>query len=196
MRSVRSDFIHMEQNQLSQNQKINDDYESRHQKKLEEQKRAQRKRTFKKASKLGAIIIIFGAIVTALSWYIAKQPQTPASDVISKSGIHWHPELTISIKGQKQDIPANIGLGVTEQSIHTHDATGTLHLEIQGLVTREDIKLGRFFKIWGKQFNSNCIFDSCNSPNGKVKMLINGKENNEFENYPMQDKDKIEIRYE
>ena len=29
-----------------------------------------------------------------------------------------------------------------------------------------------------------------------VKMTVNGKENTEYENYAMQDKDKIELRYE
>lgn len=184
--------------QQNQPQQLNtkSEYELRREKKLDEQGRVQRMRTVKRISKIALVIIVIGGGIGALAWYIAKQPQTPASDVISRSGIHWHPELSIYIKGQKQEIPANIGLGITEQPIHTHDATGIIHLEIQGLVTKDATKLGQFFKIWGKLFNSNCIFDSCNGPSGKVKMLVNGRDNADFDNYPMQDKDKIEIRYE
>lgn len=163
---------------------------------MEEENRKQRNKNLKRFSKIALTALVVGSVIGALGWYIAKQPKTPASEIISSRGIHWHPELSVYIKGVKQEIPANIGIGVTHQPIHTHDATGVIHLEIQGRVTKDDIKLGRFFKIWDKQFNSNCIFNSCNGPDGKMKMLVNGKENTEFDSYIMQDKDKIEIRYE
>ena len=38
--------------------------------------------------------------------------------------------------------------------------------------------------------------DKKNDQGGTVKMLVNGKENAEFENYLMKDGDKIEISYE
>ncbi len=184
----------MENNQQQSNSRT--EYELNRQKKLDEQRRLQRKGMIKRVSKIAIAVILVGGGIGALGWYIAKQPPTPASNIISRDGIHWHPELSIYIKGKQQEIPANIGIGVTHQPLHTHDATGVIHLEIQGFVTKDDIKLGRFFKIWGKLFNSDCIFDSCNGPGGKIKILVNGRENTEFENYPMQDKDKIEIRYE
>jgi len=184
----------MEQNQQKLNTKS--EYDLKRQKKLDEQGRLQRKKTIKRISKIALVVLIVGGGIGAIGRYIAKQPPTPASDIISREGVHWHPELSIYIKGKRQEIPANLGIGVTHQPIHTHDTTGVLHLEIQGLVTKDAIKLGQFFKIWGKLFNSDCILDSCNGPGGKVKMLVNGRENTEFENYPMQEKDKIEIRYE
>ena len=186
----------MDNNQPIQQQNRRSEYELKRQKRLAEENRKQRIRTLKRFSKITLIVLIVGGGIGALGWYIAHQPQTPASEIISQGGIHWHPNLSIYIKGKQDEIPANIGIGITHQPIHTHDATGQLHLEIQGLVTKDDIKLGRFFKIWGKQFNLQCIFESCNGPNGKVKMLVNGRENNSFESYEMQDNDKIEIRYE
>lgn len=183
---------------MEQNQQLSakSEYDLKREKKLDEQKRLQRKKTIKRISKIALIVVLVGGGIGTLGWWIAKQPQTPPSEIISRSGIHWHPELSIDIKGAKQEISANIGIGINHQPMHTHDTTGVLHLEIQGFVTKDGTKLGRFFKIWGKEFNSNCIFDSCNGPGGKVKMLVNGRENTEFENYPMQDKDKIELRYE
>lgn len=135
--------------------------------------------------------------------------QQASGDVVSSEGIHWHPELSIVIKGQKQAIPANIGIGMQYAgykyydsmmmmtNIHTHDASGQLHWEVmQGPVTKDEVLLGDFFGIWGKTFSKDCIFDSCNGQGGTVKLFVNGKENTEFENYQVRDKDKIEIRYE
>lgn len=130
-------------------------------------------------------------------------------EAISPEGIHWHPNLTIYIKGQKQNIPTNIGVGsqysnsrfydsmMSMTDIHTHDGSGELHWEVmQGPTKKGYLRLGNFFEIWGKPFNQNQIFDFTNGDKGKVKMTINGKENTEFENYHVQDKDIIEIRYE
>lgn len=150
----------------------------------------------KKIFKMALIVLLAGGGVVWLARYSANLPKTPESEIIARSGIHWHPEISIYIKNQKQEIPANLGLGVVMQGVHTHDSSGVIHVEKQGLVKKEDAALGKFFKIWGKQFNSNCIFESCNSESGTIKMLVNGQENTEFENYSMKDKDKIEIRYE
>jgi hypothetical protein len=49
--------------------------------------------------------------------------------------------------------------------------------------------------VWGKNFNSSCIFEYCNGPDGKLTMTVNGKENFEFERYVMHDKDQIIIKY-
>jgi hypothetical protein len=69
-------------------------------------------------------------------------------------------------------------------------------MEMSGLVTKEDRKLGNFFKIWGKPFSKTQILDKKNGEEGKVSMKVNGKQNSEFENYHMRDGDMIEIRYE
>lgn len=108
--------------------------------------------------------------------------------------MHIHPELSIYIKDAPQTIPANIGITPNCMGpVHTHDESGTIHLEFPTLV---DVPLKEFFKAWGKKFNSTCIFDYCNGEKGKMKFYVNGKENKKLENYVMHDKDRIEIRYE
>lgn len=76
-----------------------------------------------------------------------KSPDIPDNQVAAREGIHWHPKLTITIKGEKQTIPANIGIGPQYQSnplfdssmgmtaIHTHEDAkdGIIHLEFEGL---------------------------------------------------------------
>ncbi|MDP3998652.1 MAG: hypothetical protein Q8P89_03485 [bacterium] len=145
---------------------------------------------------VGIILATTLILVGAVFLFSGPQESIPEEQIVTRSGLHWHPKLEIFIKGQKQDIPGSIGLTPVERPIHTHEADGVIHLEFPGLVKKDDLKLGQFFKIWGKEFNSNCIFDKCNGEEGKVKMTVNGQENQEFENYSMRDADQIEIRYE
>jgi len=183
-------------NENQSNQQSNT-YEQKREQKLQEQEMLQKKKISRKLTKkILTLILIVGPISGLIIWYGTTRPETPESSIISKNGLHWHPELSIEIKGQKQKITANIGIGIRHESMHTHDSSGVIHLEMQGLVRKNDTTLGRFFDIWGKQFNSNCIFEFCNGSDGKVKMNVNGQENAEFENYQMKDNDKIEIRYE
>lgn len=147
------------------------------------------------ATIIGTGIILIGAVV-----YFSKSqaPSVPAENVVAANGLHWHPRLEIYIKGEKQQIPANVGIGAIHQKIHTHeDATeGILHMEMSGLVTKDETRLGRFFQVWGKKFDSTHVFDMINGEEGTVKMTVNGAENKDFENYEMKDKDLIEIRFE
>jgi len=133
------------------------------------------------------VIIIISFILTMFAWQ--KYMNSNNSDIISRNGIHWHPELSIYVKGEKQEIPANIGIGFIHQPIHTHDDSekGILHMEFEGLVRKQETTFGQFLKNWGKDINS---FGDI------IKMTVNGVENNEHENYLMQDKDKIELFYE
>lgn len=117
--------------------------------------------------------------------------QSPANsgspDIVSTRGLHWHPQLTIYVKGEKVEIPHNVGLGAVHQPMHTHEDLPIIHLEFQSMVRKEDLTLGQFFKIWGKDMQSF---------GANMKMMVNGTENAEFENYQMKDGDKIELRYE
>lgn len=148
-------------------------------------------------------VIIFGGILTVvvvagISVFLSKDPSSdiPEGEIISRTGIHWHPNLSIYIKDKQQEIPTNFGIGAVHLPIHTHDSSGTLHLEMNGVVTKDRIKVGSFFRLWGKEFSSTQIFDKKNGEEGVVKMTVNGRENKDFESYLMRDGDKIEIRYE
>lgn len=179
----------MENNQSSEQLSGKERRELKRREKLEARETAIKKRHFKKITlwAIGGTVMI--ASIVGLIWYSATRPAIPESDIVSRNGFHWHPELAIYVKGEKQEIPANIGIGAVHQPIHTHDDAiqGILHLEFQGLVRKQDITMGQFFKSWGtdvRSFGTN------------IKMTVNGKENSEYENYSMQDKDKIELRYE
>ncbi len=138
-----------------------------------------------------AIAVLFGGSI----WW-SKSMQSKDPNVISQNGLHWHPTLEVYIKGEKQAIPPNLGIGGQYSSqpmgmspVHTHDdaVDGIVHLEFSGIVRKEDTTLGKFLESWGKDIN---FFGS------NVAMVVNGVENAELENYQMKDGDKIELRYE
>lgn len=147
---------------------------------------------------ISALIII---LLGLFGWYLVITFSVEEEDVVARGGIHIHPRMNIIIRGERLEIPAGIGLsGSGSQGpvspYHTHTINDSLHIEPQGLVTKEDIELERFFEAWGKDFNSECIFNNCNGPDGQLKMFVNGEENFDFENYLLQDGDNIEIIYE
>lgn len=164
-------------------------YEAKRQEKLRAQTLAVKKQRFRKVVVWGLGGILSLVLIGGGVWYIATRPPVPESDIVSKNGFHWHPELTIYVKGVKQEIPENIGIGATHKPIHTHDDSdkGIVHMEFKGRVLKQDTTLGQFFKNWGKDMRSF---------GANMKMTVNGQENTVYENYIMRDKDKIELRYE
>lgn len=146
---------------------------------------------------IATVVLLVGGGIGAMVWAAANQKPVAAEDIASPTSIHWHPNLAITIKGEKRAIPANIGTtGAHTNNIHTHDDSGTLHMELLGRVTKEKTKLKNFFTEWGKTFSPTCILDSCNGPDGTVTMTVNGQPNTEFGDFEMHDGDKIEIRFE
>lgn len=140
---------------------------------------------------LGAVVI--GAGVGWLGWKVAMAPVLSDEDMRKQElascvqhdgkGMHIHPELTITIKGEKIEIPANTGIDSgCMHPIHTHDNSGTLHLEFKKI---REVKLSEFFEIWGKPFDWQ-----------GARMTVNGQENTEFGNYVMRYYDQIEIVFE
>lgn len=163
--------------------------ELKRQEKFETQETVARKSRFKKIVKWGLGGGLTVAVIGGLIWYVATRPLITESDIVSRSSFHWHVQLTIYVKGEKQEIPANIGIGAVHQPIHTHDDSdqGIVHMEFQGIAQKQDIMLGQFFKNWGKDIRSF---------GANMKMTVNYEKNTEYENYVMRDKDKIELRYD
>jgi hypothetical protein len=146
----------------------------------------------------GILAVVVVVLLVGGVWLSNFSSSEPGDEenVISKNGIHWHPELEIFVHGEKVEIQEGIGLVGAHNPIHTHDDLPLIHMEFSGKVTKEDTTLGEFFKVWGKEFSSTQLLDKHNGPDGMVRMFVNGEENTEFEKYHMHDKDKIEIRYE
>ncbi len=128
---------------------------------------------------IAALVVV--VIVALFSVKVFSGPSTPDPEILSRTGLHWHPELVIFVKGERQPIPANIGIS----AVHN---PGVIHLEMQGLVKKNNTKLGAFFKVWNKSFSDF----GTTTP----RMTVNGADNTELLDYPMKDKDKIELYFE
>ncbi len=98
--------------------------------------------------------------------------------------MHWHPELKIIVDGEDEVIPANVGLdGSCHRPLHTHDATGVIHLEAQ--VVR-DYLLSEFLGLLGK---------TAEREGYDVKMTVNEKPSVEFGNLVLKEGQKIVLEY-
>lgn len=148
---------------------------------------------------LATLAIFIGGI-----FFLSRNQQTSTDtevvDVLSSCvvhggslGMHIHPILTIKLLGEEQKIPADIGVTPTcMRPVHTHDETGTLHLEYP---RQTDVKLSEFFRVWGKTFSKEQILDQKVDENHEIKVTVNGQETTEFENLIMGDGDQIVIEY-
>lgn len=134
------------------------------------------------------ILITLGVIMLLVSssWLSRNLGEKTGNGVVSQNGIHRHTTLEIYVNGVKQNIPPGIGLGVTHQPMHTHDPDNVVHVEIEGTVKQKDLVLEKFFRIWGKPFDSFGTLES---------MAVNSKETTAGENYVMEDKDTVVLRY-
>lgn len=137
------------------------------------------------ATIIGITVLLLGGVAL-----LPKAP-TGEGDAVA-AGLHWHPELQIFVDGEKQQIPANIGLGGGgHQPIHTHTEDveqGVLHFEFGGVAYTGDLRLGNFFRIWGNK-DMQAAFGTLE------QMIVNGEENSEFGEYVVQSEDKIELHY-
>lgn len=136
-------------------------------------------------------------------------PLSDESGDESSSGgpIHHHAHVQIFINEEPRVIPAGVGItkgnnidnevsGINASPIHTHDNSGVLHIEHQEPV-REKRALGYFFnEVLGKRFSSQCIMEWCNQGDKVVKMYVNGQRVYQFDDYVLQDRDRIAVVYE
>jgi len=64
--------------------------------------------------------------------------------------VHIHPVLSISVDGTPETIPANIGITQNCMAeLHTHDATGTIHVETATTNRLSELSFADFFAVWG-----------------------------------------------
>jgi hypothetical protein len=107
---------------------------------------------------------------------------------------HIHPVLDIYINGEKQLIPANVGITPNcMYSLHTHTPDGIIHVEAP---EKKDFTLSDFFAVWDKPFSKDQIFEHAADATHRIRMTVNGEEVDTFENTLLVDQDLIVIYYE
>ena len=110
---------------------------------------------------------------------------------------HVHAHLDVLLEGKQVTVPEGIGIGgdpkiryLTLQGqpavgaplspcsqpcvspLHTHDASGILHVEND---KEREINLGQLFTEWGVRFTPDCVGSYC-APDKPHKVYVGGKE--------------------
>jgi hypothetical protein len=88
---------------------------------------------------------------------------------------HTHQHLDVFVDGQAVEVPANIGIDFANgflSPIHTHDATGIIHVE-SPLV--RDFTLGELFDVWGVRFDAHCLGGECDGNGRVLSVFVNGQ---------------------
>lgn len=88
---------------------------------------------------------------------------------------HEHATLQMTVDGEPVAVPANIGVGEASiAELHTHDTSGTLHLEAAQEIGDDSFNLGQFFETWGVTLDENCVGEHC-KPDAAATITVDGK---------------------
>jgi len=105
---------------------------------------------------LGAVIVLGGLLYWSSSFQSnARLVFVEGTDVAclpnghQQIALHIHPTLSITVDGEPETIPANVG--VTSQcmaEIHTHDSSGAVHIETTTASRLSQLSFADFFEVW------------------------------------------------
>lgn len=86
---------------------------------------------------------------------------------------HPHVHVDVFVDGRPVTIPAGLGLAPPYASMHTHAASGIVHLETAdgGAVFR----LGQLFVLWGVRLSPRCTGGYC-APGQPTRVYVDGVE--------------------
>ena len=154
--------------------------------------------TRSKKPKLIAICVVIVIAAGIAVFMTHQQPKTIAGNAYtnppmdSMGMMHFHPHLTLIIDTKPATVPANIGIdsqlfqdhsfdsnGMTGMApLHTHDTSGTIHVESYKI---RDYYLGQLLVIWGLDLSGY----------KQVTMTVNGQPFPDYQNYVFKDGDKV-----
>ena len=88
--------------------------------------------------------------------------------------LHIHQHLDIYVNGQHVDVPAAVGIPLSQSFIsplHTHDTSGVIHVESP---TEQDFYLGQFFDVWGLKFDGSDLGGHHADASNQLAVYVNG----------------------
>lgn len=139
------------------------------------------------------IVLISGCSST----YILPDGHKAASEHLEeheKQKFHIHANFLVFINDKQIDFSA-LMYQLRAKTVHVENGIGdTVHIHKKG------ITIGDFLKTLDVKFNKTCITiqlegSYCNTADKKLSFYVNGIKSNEFEDYEMEDIDKILISY-
>jgi len=126
------------------------------------------------------VAVIVGGIYAFSHQSGSNLPAYLSACVTGSNSYHAHVHLAVTINGQNQIVPGQVGInGACLHPLHTHSTDGVIHVE-----PGEDrtFTIGDFFLAWGQPFNSTQLM-STKYPPGQVSMTVSGNPHPELWNY-------------
>lgn len=140
-------------------------------------------------------LIVAAAIVANI--FLGTGTEAPQIGVVGD--IHDHADFKVYLNGLSYNFAREKYMSAENMTLsnfaHFHDLKGNIiHKHASG------ITLGFFLDTLGMQLDGNCfVLDDgtsyCNKGNKKLKLYVNGEKNDEFDQYDIQDEDRIMISY-
>jgi len=113
--------------------------------------------------------------------------------------VHYHADFAVYLNGEIYNFAQEKYMSTENKSLsnfaHLHDMNGNImHKHALG------ITLGFFLETLGIKLDGHCLVlddrtSYCNEGNKELKMYVNGKHNDEFAEYDIQDEDTILLSY-
>jgi hypothetical protein len=126
---------------------------------VKRQKAVRRRGNHYRAYAAVALVVVVGVGVYFLASPYLSPP--PFACITGESWMHLHPYLVIDIEGKNVTIPQGVGIvegGSCFEPIHTHDASGILHIELsQSDSQSHNYTIGDFFNIWSYTVKSGAL---------------------------------------
>jgi len=121
-----------------------------------------------------------------------RQLQT-LSGIGDLASVHYHADVKVYVNGKSIDFSEH-KYQLTNDYIHFEEGIGdVIHTHASGLA------IGHMFNAVGMKLANNCLVvdktQYCNDGKNTLKFYVNGKPNNEFQNYEIKDLDKYLISY-
>jgi hypothetical protein len=91
------------------------------------------------------------------------------------SALHIHVHLDLFVDGRRVTVPAGVGIDRDLQFIsplHTHDATGIVHVESPTVRT---FTLGELFDVWGVRLSRSCLGGYCARGGSELRVYADGR---------------------
>lgn len=143
-----------------------------------------------------SIVIAVALIAIVVGAVIALRPPpnvVPLPDylghcVVGNLVYHSHPNVTITINGANVPLANNTYDQSCQQPLHTHDATGVIHVETDD---NRNYTLNDWFLLWGHSannlyytyFNSSQIFSYKVTSGHHLTMTVDGLNDTSFQNH-------------
>jgi hypothetical protein len=117
--------------------------------------------------------------------------------------VHWHASVAVEVCGLTRELPCGNrafahGENACGVGLLHHHLDDTLHIE--GQVPRSsDIRVGRFFEVIGSRFTKTELADKKNGDvcpgggAGTVQLYVNGRKNDQLDDYVPKDGDRLRV---